>query len=142
MSIFNTIISALDFLILKMPGYDPSFWVGFGWNTLGIVTMIFVILYAHKCNYFCKNHLTIVLQIPLTLSIPILANYLQLTSSRFYAYVLNMMVLGCINALQLTAIYGQASQYPNETAMSALNFGMGLSGVFMNFARIIVIYIG
>ena len=106
LAIFNTILSTLDFFIAQMPGYNPSFWVGLGLNLFVSITMIFVLVYGHLLSYGFKNHVAILLQIPLTLSLPLGAYYIEVGEGRFLAYVFNMMILGAVNSLQLTGIYG------------------------------------
>lgn len=106
LAIFNCILSSLDFFIEQMPDYNPSFWVGLGLNLFVCVAMVFVLIYGHKLNYSFKNHGAILIQIPLTLSLPLSAQYFEDVKTRFLLYVFNMMILGAVNSLQLAAIYG------------------------------------
>ena len=99
LAIFNCILSTLDYFIEQMPGYNPSFWVGLGLNLFVCVAMIFVLVYGHHLYYSFKNHISILLQIPLTLSLPLTAYYLEDVHTRFVVYVLKMMILGGVNSL-------------------------------------------
>lgn len=89
-----------------MPGYNPSFWVGLGLYLFVCIAMLFVMIYGHKLSYGFKNHGSILIQIPLTLLLPISAQYFEDVQTRFLLYIFNMMILGAVNSLQLVAIYG------------------------------------
>jgi hypothetical protein len=103
---YNCILSSLDYFIEQMPGYNPSFWVGLGLNFMVCFAMSFVMVYGGLCSFSCRNHVMQLLQVPLTLSLPIFANFLKTPKHRFIAYVINMNVIGGVNSVQNASLYG------------------------------------
>ena len=71
LSVFNTVLSTLDYFIKVMPGYRPDFVCSFGVSVLAIFSTMVVILYAHKIRFPLKNNLVILIRIPFTIAIPI-----------------------------------------------------------------------
>ena len=98
LAIFNSILSTLDYFIERMPDYNPNFFISFGLNIFVCFLTMFIIVYGHKLQYFCKNHFACLLQIPLTLGLPILPHVISDEKTRFIAFVLDLMTLGCVNA--------------------------------------------
>ena len=57
LSVFNSVLSTLDYFIRVMPGYRPDFVCTFGLSVLAIFSILAVILYAHKIKFPLKNNL-------------------------------------------------------------------------------------
>lgn len=106
LAIFNSILSTLDFFMERMKNYNPSFFISFGLNMFVCLLMIFIMVYGHKLNYFCKNHAACFLQIPLTLGLPIFPQIIEDEKTRFIVFVVDLMTLGSVNAFQLASMYG------------------------------------
>lgn len=99
LSVFNCLLSTLDFFSRVMPGHNPSFVLSFVLSVLVIFSTFFVILYAHKLDFYFKNNCCILINIPILLSVPILSNYLETSDQRFTAFNILLMVLSVISAL-------------------------------------------
>lgn len=142
LAIFNSVLSTLDFFIERMPNNDPNFVVSFSVTIFQIITLIFIMVYGHKVSYFCMNHGACLVQIPLTLGLPILTQTLAEERMRFIAFNVLLMAIGGVNAFQQASLYSQGGSYPSGAIIGGVSFGMGLAGVVMNFGRIFIIWIG
>jgi hypothetical protein len=77
LSIFNSILSTLDFFIESMPDYNPQFILDLGLNLFVTISALFVIVYGYLLRFEIKNNLIILLQIPFTLGLPLICNYVE-----------------------------------------------------------------
>jgi hypothetical protein len=142
LSIFNSILSTLDYFINSMPSYNPSFILDLGLNLFVAFTGLFVIVYGYVLSFEVKNNVCILMQIPLTLALPLACKFFDNENVIFVVFLICLMLLGSVNSLQLGSVYAQAGCFPNDKQLSALSFGMGLSGILMNIIRIGIIYVG
>ena len=104
--------------------------------------MAMTMIYGHHCSFFCKMHGMVVLQMPLTLALPLFAHYLGDSDTRFHVYILNMIVLGVINSIQTAGLFGQGAKYPRGEQLAAIALGIGLSAIILNVTRFAMIGIG
>ena len=96
---YSTVISSMGYLVEKMPGHNPSFWVGLGMQFFAAFLFIFVIVYGHKLRFEVKLNFAILLQIPLVLMIPLSCKFSDSSDVRFYVYVCSQVTVGGINCL-------------------------------------------
>ena len=96
-----------------MPDHNPSFFLGLGFNLLVGFIAVFVMVYGHHLSFSFKNNISILIQIPFSIALPLTSNYFQNANSRFIAFILIMMAIGAVNSLQLGSLYAQASNYPD-----------------------------
>jgi len=99
MSMYNTILSTLDFYIARMPGYNPDFVFSFVLTVLVIFCAFFVILYSYKLNFYVKNNLVILLEIPITLGLPLLNEYVGTSKGRFISFIIVNMLISAVYSL-------------------------------------------
>jgi heme/copper-type cytochrome/quinol oxidase subunit 4 len=92
-------MSTLGFFIAEMPGYNPSFFVGFLWSILLIFCVVLIIIYGHKLTWGFKNNLIIFILVPITLSLPIFIYYLDTPGARFAAYAIILLLISVLNSL-------------------------------------------
>lgn len=133
---YNAVISTLDFLNKAMPGHNPSFFVGMGLQLFVALTVLFVIIYGHLVKFHIKNNLMILIQIPISLMIPLSVKMSESSDVRFYIFIASALALGLFNSWQNCAVYYQASNYPDGTPFAGIFLGMGLAGLLINFLRI------
>ena len=96
-----------------MPDPNPSFFLGLGFNLLVGFIAVFVMVYGHHLSFSFKNNISILIQIPFSIGLPLTSNYFQNANLRFIAFILIMMAIGAVNSLQLGSLYAQASNYPD-----------------------------
>ena len=142
LAIFNSILSTLDYFEKSMPDYSPEFVVDLGLNIFVTISAIFVIVYGHLLTFEVKNNFMILVQIPFTLALPLACKFIEDEKTMYIVFIASLMLLGIVNSLQLGSVYAQAGSFPNDKQLSAISFGMGLSGILMNFIRIAIIYVG
>jgi len=99
LAMYNTLLSTIDFFIKQMPDHNPSFFLGLGFNLLVGFTAVFVMVYGHYLAFTFKNNISILIQIPFSIALPLSSNFLKNANSRFIAFIFIMMALGAVNSL-------------------------------------------
>ena len=99
LGVFSTVVSSLDYLIQEMPGHSPSFFVGIALNLFVGIMQVFVIVYGHLVHFKIKNNLMILIQIPMTLLVPLGCVYFDTPDARFYCFAALMVSIGAVNSL-------------------------------------------
>ena len=80
---------------------------------------------------------------PFLFLLPITCEYIpdDYENTKFFLFLIILMILGFFCAYQQAALYGQASCFPTEKQMAAINLGMGWSGILMNIISGVIIFL-
>ena len=113
---FNTILTTLQYFMDSMKHHSPSFFVSFGFNALIVIMLIIIIFTGHKLKFSTKNNLMMFFSSPFLFLLPITCEYIpdDYENTKFFLFLIILMILGFFCAYQQAALYGQASCFPTE----------------------------
>ena len=98
LTLYNAVLSTLDYFNDEMPNYNPSFFFSFGYSLLIAVFLFVVTIVGHLIPYGVKNNLMLLLQIPFTLALPFCVSYFDSEGAKFYSYIGALVVTGVFGA--------------------------------------------
>lgn len=79
-----------------MPKKEPEFYVGC-FNQLLLIFLLFVIKFGHHFSFGVKNNLSIFLQIPFIIAMPLGVNKFG-DSGKFICYISCLMAIGALSS--------------------------------------------
>jgi hypothetical protein len=142
---WNSCLTALDFFFAKLHtnSFDPYFMFGILMNCPNFVMTVLSVFIQDKITVKTRLIASLIGTMTLSLSMPLIAQYLTSEDSKSLADILIslvIIVLGLFSAFLQGGTFGYGAMFP-PIMMGAVMFGQGASGIICNIIRIFLIII-
>ncbi|CAI2370028.1 unnamed protein product [Moneuplotes crassus] len=137
---WNSLVTALDYFIVKLPCHDVDFLVSILSNGPLFVTSILTILFGYCFSDRKVILISMIAMTLLTVTLPLFPQLLNNPESSWICVSVTILILSAANGIMQLCCFGLAGATPgNYTA--TLNTGSGVSGVSISIVRAVSLII-
>jgi hypothetical protein len=136
---WNAVLTGLDFFIQNFEHHNPAFTFGLTLNAPNFAFNFVGIFLARYISLGLRLIVGLIFILVITIAMPIITNYLP-ESSGWILILSVIVIMGIANSFVQGGIFGFAGIFPFKYT-GAVMLGNGLSGLSMNFFRMITLAI-
>ncbi|CAI2369597.1 unnamed protein product [Moneuplotes crassus] len=134
---FNTLMTALDYFIVKLPGHDVDFIASILANGPLFVFNLIMIIFS---KYFPEKRtigVTMMLMMAITLFLPFIPMVAgNNVETAWVIFIVSVLLLSSVNGMLQCMLYGFTGSVPGNY-IAPLNTGVGVSGIVISVLRAI-----
>ncbi|CAI2370852.1 unnamed protein product [Moneuplotes crassus] len=132
---WSSLVTALDYFIVKLPGHDVDFVVSILSNGPFFATNVLMIIFGKWFGVKRVVGICMMLMMVLTLALPLIPQVAG--SEGAWIWVVSIIItISAVNGVMQCCAYGLAGSLADHN-IATLNTGIGLSGLTVSIARVI-----